>query len=241
MMFTAGKLLNHEQEYLIPHYLEKWRSIALSTQLIEQQKAIASVKEAYNLIGLSEPRFIFCRSPYEAWNSIPVDATNKLAKPLMTQLGSQLELHLRKELGFNLASHTWSLLNGQLWVHLEPQVVRLITNKLLKEEAFSNYYNYISIESWACSASWLDFCFSVLTTNPFEKEWQILQSLLNSCGWIFPFEGVCIISARPTKISFDSENRLHAVDDPALQFADGFNIYAHHGTVIESPPETQQS
>lgn len=34
---------------------------------------------------------------------------------------------------------------------------------------------------------------------------------------------------RPTQLSFDSRNQLHAEGEPAVQFADGFSVYVHHG------------
>jgi hypothetical protein len=34
---------------------------------------------------------------------------------------------------------------------------------------------------------------------------------------------------RPRILSFDNEQRLHAEGTPAIQFADGFSVYAYHG------------
>jgi hypothetical protein len=42
----------------------------------------------------------------------------------------------------------------------------------------------------------------------------------------------CWICERPTKLLLDSENRLHAEDEPAIEYADGFNVWAHHGVLI---------
>ena len=58
-----------------------------------------------------------------------------------------------------------------------------------------------------------------------------LQQLAENCGWIFPFENVCFVCDRPRKLSFDSEDRLHAEGEPAIQFADGFSIFAQHGAI----------
>ncbi|WP_199295039.1 MULTISPECIES: hypothetical protein [unclassified Trichocoleus] len=60
--------LTPEQEALIPIYRDKWRNIAYSTEPIDREKAAEAVKEAYNLIALSEPKIIFCDSPYTADN-----------------------------------------------------------------------------------------------------------------------------------------------------------------------------
>ena len=37
---------------------------------------------------------------------------------------------------------------------------------------------------------------------------------------------------RPRVLSFDDEQRLHAEGAPAIQFADGFSVYAYHGVKL---------
>jgi hypothetical protein len=53
-----------------------------------------------------------------------------------------------------------------------------------------------------------------------------------SCSWIYPFEKTCIVCDRPTQLSIDSEQRLHAEAEPAIQFADGYTLYAYHGVIL---------
>jgi hypothetical protein len=47
-----------------------------------------------------------------------------------------------------------------------------------------------------------------------------------------PFEKVCFVCERPTKISLDTEYRLHAEGEPAIQFADGYSLYSYHGVTL---------
>ncbi|HEY9847999.1 MAG TPA: hypothetical protein V6D28_00960 [Leptolyngbyaceae cyanobacterium] len=37
---------------------------------------------------------------------------------------------------------------------------------------------------------------------------------------------------RPRILSFDNQNRLHAEGSPAIQYADGFSVYAYHGVSL---------
>jgi hypothetical protein len=83
--------------------------------------------------------------------------------------------------------------------------------------------------SGAISSIWLDFVFSVLNFSIDAKKWQALQQITRECGWIFVFDNTCVICDRPTKLSVDERNRLHAEGEPAIKFADGFTIYAYHG------------
>ncbi|MDY6782542.1 MAG: hypothetical protein SW833_08340 [Cyanobacteriota bacterium] len=77
-----------------------------------------------------------------------------------------------------------------------------------------------------------DFCVSVLNGSCDRQKWELLQSLASECSWYVPFSQVCLVCDRPTQLSFDSDNRLHAEGEPAIQFADGYCIYAHRGTIL---------
>ncbi|WP_373526665.1 DUF6745 domain-containing protein [Nostoc sp.] len=48
------------------------------------------------------------------------------------------------------------------------------------------------------------------------------------CGWILPFQEICIVCDRPIRISFDTKKCLYAEGEPALEFLDGLRVYAHH-------------
>lgn len=92
-------------------------------------------------------------------------------------------------------------------------------------------YSWLS-DDWIAYASGLDFCIFVLNCNHNSKKWNIFKSIVEDCGIILPYENICIICDRPTKISFDDRNILHAEGEPAIQYADGYSLYAYHGVTI---------
>jgi internalin A len=68
--------------------------------------------------------------------------------------------------------------------------------------------------------------------NISQKVQEILRSLnllFEHCGWIFSFEKICFVCDGPRHLRFDSQNRLHAEAEPAIEFADGWNSYYYHG------------
>lgn len=79
---------------------------------------------------------------------------------------------------------------------------------------------------------WLDFAFSVLNYPHNPQKWAALQGLVKYCGWIFAVENLCVICDRPTSILLDENHQLHGEGGPAVQFADGFVVYAYHGTPL---------
>ncbi|MBF2009209.1 MAG: hypothetical protein IGS49_28145 [Chlorogloeopsis fritschii C42_A2020_084] len=92
--------------------------------------------------------------------------------------------------------------------------------------------NFIPAASFCSYCSWLDYWSSGLNYSGDQKLLQTFQLVAESCGWIFPYQRVAVVCDRPTKLCFDNQNRLHAEGEPAIQFADGYSLYAYHGVTL---------
>jgi hypothetical protein len=97
----------------------------------------------------------------------------------------------------------------------------------------SLFNNRVSTDTLADAYCRWDFGFSVLNWAHSAEQWAASAALLESCGWVMPFEKVCVICDRPSKILVDDRQRLHAVGEPALAFRDGYSIYVQHGALLE--------
>lgn len=128
---------------------------------------------------------------------------SQLVKPLSSQIRYQITLPLESQLKDSLWTRLWSL-----------------------------FYNFIQPEIKAYGNSWFDFCIEVLDCKHEQSQWLVSQLIAKNCGWIFPWENTCIICERPIKLSFDNQERLHAEGEPAIQFADGYSLYAYHGVTL---------
>ena len=67
-----------------------------------------------------------------------------------------------------------------------------------------------------------------------------LYNIAQNCDHVWLFEGVCILTDPPLTALWDSEDRLHCENGPALQYSDGVHFYLWHGVrvprqVIEAP------
>ncbi|MBD2002677.1 MULTISPECIES: DUF6745 domain-containing protein [Cyanophyceae] len=239
MMSQKIEQLTPEQEALIPVYWEKWKRIIFSTEPINCQKATAVVKAAYNAIDLEEPKILFFDSPYLAWKHILLNTylheyieiidllESKLIKPISINLANEIRHNLLRETSPNF----WSLIT------IESHIVEAVNHKtinLLEKEESIFYNNYVpkGSENFYSNIGRLDYFISVLGCSCHQDRWQVLQQLIKNCGWIFPFEEVCYVCDRPRVLSFDNEQRLHAEGTPAIQFADGFSVYAYHGVEL---------
>ncbi|WP_143855394.1 hypothetical protein [Nostoc sp.] len=62
--------LSDEQEAMLPIYRDKWRSIQISTESIQQEKATEVIKAAYAVSDYPEPEILFYSSPMTAIEKI---------------------------------------------------------------------------------------------------------------------------------------------------------------------------
>lgn len=130
-----------------------------------------------------------------------------------------------------LAGRVRSKVAGVNWEQLERQVADQLAD-ILEARDFQRHYPCFEPMSGAVACIWLDFCFSVLQIPGDLTIWEAWTSIATECGWIFADDDICLVCDRPRILSMDSENRLHAEGEPAMQFADGYSLYAYHGVII---------
>ncbi|MBE9210413.1 ankyrin repeat domain-containing protein [Nostoc sp. LEGE 06077] len=237
-----------EQESLMPSYREKWQEIAFFTNRIDPQKAIAAVQSVYELLKLQTPKIQLFDSLYTAVT---------VAKPLYESphftddglsFANQLIGKLHKKFYINNENsigHWDQFISSQLRPDANSEIDRQLSESLKnyflegKSEPFSSWYDFywfVPLHWYACEGGFFDFHFSVVSHTLFEpydkSAWEVFQQLVQSCGWIIPFENICLVCDRPTQFLFDSENLLHAEGEAAIKFIDGTGLYSYHGVTL---------
>ena len=121
---------------------------------------------------------------------------------------------------------------SQLYDDFWKQSDRKIESFLSQQDAswvFSTTPVYKN-QSLACTASWLDFCFSTLKLSYSEKQWQAFQNIVRECGWIFTYDKVCYVCDRLNRLIFDDNNISYSETEAVIQFTDGFQIWNERNT-----------
>ncbi|KYC37181.1 hypothetical protein WA1_47000 [Scytonema hofmannii PCC 7110] len=218
-----------KQEALISVYLDKWKKIIFSTEKIHRKKATKSLNKAYALNGLSKPRIIFLDSP-AAIESIGLQVWIEPRGKLYSYLSSQFQNQIENPLWHIISAKLFhgSINEHALLINLYFPLESLIKNHLYRVDGYETF----ETKYWLAYSCLFDFCISVLNCAYPAEYWYIMQDVAENCGLIFGSESVAIICDRPTKISFDNQNRLHAEAEPAIQFSDGYSVYAYHGVII---------
>mgnify|MGYP001794564804 CR=1 FL=1 len=224
--------LTPEQEALIPVYRNKWLKIALSTERIDKKKAAEAVNYFYQFIGEDEPELLFFDSPYGAFEELDRIDSYSQDIYIFNHLGRIFTSHIY-DLVFDKTAREISKKLGNISFIRRIGVEYSIFNELEDKEIYvypEYIHNYSHPIDWATNyGDFYDFCIDVLNLPFYKEKWDILQKIVKECWWIFSFKGICLICERPFNAEFDEQNNLHADGKPAIEYADGFKVHAHHG------------
>lgn len=246
--------LTTDQRFLLPQYLEKWKHLALSTQRIDHQNATQAIHALYAEMNCPNPEILFCESP-AAVSKVFIQL---LKRQLVDEMQWLVDRYLEDEkskllddiLGESLQAR-FNQLQRQLNQQLEKQLtweVHAILEEQLRQPLDQLSYDWqlwdqleqhrwlwqqlrdsISCNSLITDACWLEYAIAVLNCSYPLETWVTFKALVESCGWILPYENLCIVCDRPVHLSFDAQSRPHAEGQPAIEFFDGFRVYAYQG------------
>jgi hypothetical protein len=234
--------LTSSQEALIPTYQQKWRKEALSTQEVDIEQVTAALVAIYSLMGKPKLSIYHFASPIaaveqfdflEIWGSQTVDIETRLIKNLKKQLSHDLWVKLHSKLYEQLHQELWNSIGRRIYSAFMERS-QLIHS--LNDEDASSYFNpaqdCIPTEYLVSMACLFDFCYSVLNCSGEEELWQTYQLLVQHSGWLWTYEGTCLVCSRPYRLELDSQGLLHSEGHPAIQLRDGFTIYAYRGVIL---------
>jgi internalin A len=238
------------------------KRLTLSTRPIDAQKATAAVKLVYAAINREEPEVIICSSPRDAYLQIfnlpKHDHSQNCSDEWdRNRPGERLDGKLRSPLivGEFASPGVWQYELESMTI--EPEADRTLTvlmyelinsyakSKGIRGKVFPTHLFFLKdpeTPTSLCKEIYLtEVYISSLGLNLSQQAQEILRSqklLFEHCGFIFPCEKTCVVCDRPRHLRFDSQNRLHAEGEPAIEFADGWKIYFYHG--VRLPEEYGQ-
>jgi hypothetical protein len=233
------------QDYkkIVDRYIEKWDKILFSTQPIDQDKATKAVIDAYKEIDLPPPEIFFLSSPSLEQNlnfvslsgdkeRYPIQVKSKLVDKIFeilnaTKLMSEVDLH------------PGLLDNSRDFDYLRGEIFGEICNILYNQHAYDihcrynmNFHKILEYDLYYTNAWFYDFYIDFVSKNPKLETWSIFRSLCEECPYLLTYEDACLIIDRPSELHLDRELVPHAEGKAAIKFADGYELYCNHGTVL---------
>jgi hypothetical protein len=246
--------LTPKQQARLASFREDWRVVGLDTARADRARAERAITSLYAEIGKPAPRFLHVASPAQCLVMLALRARAG-ASPLVP-LGDSLWERVEEELGVQLedqlADYPWNRLLYQIWRPLRDQLWDQLRSRLQDQlrddfrERLEDRLAWGRVYTGQHDATWI--AFYMFAREELGCTYDDRSSLrldlwaqqARTCGWWWPFEGLVIVSDRPSNISFDDRLRLHNDRGPAVLFRDGYGLWAVHGVrvpreVIESP------
>jgi len=209
---------------------EKYLQLGLQTGPADRPRAEAGVRAAYRERGFDEPKeILWARSPHEGLLMVSQRKLNgqfrdqfrdQLDDQLWSQIMAQLTAQLEDQLWSQLRVQLWDQLRNHLWVQLRGQLPCYGQHDL----CWLGYYQAIK---------------DVLELKTDADAGPQIEVAVSS-GWWWPSSDTVILSERPTCLHRDDRHRLHNTSGPAIQYPDGWGVWAVHGVrvpqyIIENP------
>ena len=224
------KSLTKEQIARFPEFVQKWTQIGLSTEPANRREAEIGITEAYHVAGLEKPMIVWCGSPL----------AQGLTRALVFNLeksGLQIAASVRASVGASVMDSVWASVMASVWDSVGDSVMASVRDSV-----------WDSVWASVCGqhdAGWLSFYDFFRVAAALDTETNKLCGILRvaqSAGWWLLHEKICWVAERHTTLKRDDQGRLHCETGPAVQYPDGWSIYASHGVrlpswIVERPVE----
>jgi hypothetical protein len=171
---------------------------------------------------------------------------------------------LRASLGDSLYDSLYASLGDSLYASLGDSLRASLYDSLrasLGDSLYDSLSNIVFEAFWGQQEAWWIAYYlfpaeqQLVTYDPKrDEQLGLWAEISRSTGWWFPYNGVVVCTERPIKVAQETvrqtwpfgvtSRRLHCEDGPALEYRDGWKVYAWHGTrvpdwVIENPTAAQ--
>lgn len=273
-MYNRLENITPEQKLQLEAWRLDWLEVGTSTKAADRENAESAVTEIYDLVGEKKPKFLWSNSPvtaclasymlgvsYESlesklWSGLKSSMLHGLYDNLQNNLLDSLQRSLRSSLKSSLALSLCSSVRANLELSIRDSLDGSTKTSVLGSNVRRNLLfsldDNLSMCLWGShEAYWVAyyrFCEQVLGIQykpDHSHQLALWERICRSCGWWWPYEGLCIISERPVLCRMECIDKeysfpvwqLHSDYGPALRYLDGWSVYVVHGSRML--PETR--
>jgi len=229
--------LTPEQTAQLQPWADKWIEIGLSTMPADRATAEAGILECYKYAELAEVPIFWVPSP--------------MAGVLIASLSAHIIDHdiVKKSKG-KVASDKYDL---------PPSVGDIVAAVIGKDRSVAMAAIEASLDAgnvsvhptyagqfwvaWAAHISFfIDVC-SLELPGDLPGRFEAYRKLVTSAGSCWPNKNFCLVCERPHRLLRNESGQLHCTDGPAIEYGDGWGLWAIDGTEVDEQivlrPETQ--
>ena len=161
------------------------------------------------------------------------------------QVGQQVEQQVEQQVWQQVEQQVWQQVRQQVWQQVRQQVWQQVWQQVgqqvgqqveeqVEEQVWQQvgdavWNNSSSYGLWAGWMSWVSFFRDVCRWEDDALSCFALAEALANTGWQWWHSDVLALSDRPRFIKRNAAGRLHSDEGPAIEYRDGWSIYAWHG------------
>lgn len=216
--------LTPDQETKLEAYYEECLASGLSTAPADAEKAEAAVRELYACAEEKTPECVWVDSPLAGF--MLQAEWGKPATPGHVRGNAAAEVAALKSASPKTSGSDAS---------------EATLSEAIRENTEDSTVVYPWYVQWSYmhAAWWRYAAFPQIHIDGFEydaedaralKAWNDLS---DSCHMVWTFEGVAVLCDRPVTLNLNDNGDLHCEDGPAIEYADGYAVYALQGTTFD--------
>jgi hypothetical protein len=200
---------------------------AFSTGPCDRMKVEQAVDELYLLSGYDVPREkIWTGSPHSAVKKFPLGDKRNLS--VNSQIQSMVAARSTNQIANGVSESFWTTEVNHLWGTTHRTVETLFMPVELAMRELPGYLTTFQKGYQDAGSVYFHAFFEDVLGLDRSRVVECLRELLK-VGWWWPFEHTVVFSERPIAIHFDDNKRLHHTTEPAVEYPDGWGIYAIRG------------
>ncbi len=166
----------------------------------------------------------------QLYSQLDSQLSSQLDSQLGSQLYSQLDSQLGSQLYSQLDSQLYSQLDSQLGSQLYSQLSSLPDSLFKKELELVKNCFYVTIY-WLVWSGWYEYG-KYIGVKFMEETYNLFLGFCEQVHFIIPFEGICFISEKPKAIHWNNQKQLHKDLGLAVEYSDGWGLYALNGVQV---------
>jgi len=227
---TKTTELAPDQIAAMPRYVEKWLNIGLCAQPANRDGAEKAIHMMYAGAGLPAPKILWAYSPLSG--SIVVQA---LKDSVRASVGASVRASVRDSVWDSVWASVRDSVWDSVWDSVGASVGASVRDSVWDSVGASVRDSVGASVRGHHEAGWLSFYDYFRSECGLIDETEKLSGLLmlaQTCGWIFPYENICIATERSTACTVDAQGLLHSETGPAIVYQDGFAVHAWHGVRV---------
>lgn len=232
--------LTEKQEKYLRIFAEKWIRLVLNPNIYQPKQIEEVINDFYKKLNVRNPEIIWCDSPLSANTLINNSNIFELGSSLNSffydllwiSVHGLLRSSISEVVSRSLVSSICDVLHGPNPAY--PMILDSCNN-LIREYLQRNTSKCIHTHFTNSHGIALALFCKYLGVTYRKIESGLLRSyvkLAHQVSWWYPFERVCILCRKPV-VKFNENYVIHSEVGPAIEFKDGWKIWALNGEEME--------